>query len=98
MSQHNINIDDPQTRLALVEQHNKNIEDKLDGVHSDLKGDMEAMNRAVHKRIDRIEVKVEELGKEIAKGQNGLVKVIIGSAGTIVVGILSVIGVIIQHL
>jgi hypothetical protein len=97
MSQHNINIDDPKTRLALVEQSNKNLEDKLDGVHTDLKGDMEAMNRAVHKRIDRIEVKVEDLGKEIQKGQNGLVKVIIGSAGTIVVGIISVIVALIQY-
>ena len=85
MSQHNINIEDESVRLALVEQSYMQLEQKLEDVHSQL-----------NNRIDRVEGKVDALSEEIKKGQNGLVKVIVGASGTIVAGIISVIVALIQ--
>lgn len=87
MSQHSINIEGTDTRLALVEQSYHMLEEKLDGVHAQLNA-----------RIDRVEEKMDELGKEMRRGQTGLVKVVIGTAGTIVVAIISLIGVMVQYM
>jgi hypothetical protein len=86
MSQHNINIEDESVRLALVEQSYMQLEQKLEDVHTQL-----------NNRIDRVEVKVDALSEEMKKGQNGLVKVIVGASGTIVAGIISVIVALIQY-
>jgi hypothetical protein len=86
MSQHNINIEDESVRLALVEQSYMQLEQKLEDVHSQL-----------NNRMDRVEVKVDALSEEMKKGQNGLVKVIVGASGTIVAGIISVIVALIQY-
>jgi hypothetical protein len=87
MSQHSIKIEGTDTRLALVEQSYQMLEEKLDGVHAQLNA-----------RIDRVEAKVDLLSDEMRKGQTGLVKVVIGTAGTIVVAILSLIGVMFQYM
>jgi hypothetical protein len=87
MSQHSIKIEGTDTRLALVEQSYHMLEEKLEGVHEGLNA-----------RIDRVEAKVDLLGDEMRKGQTGLVKVVIGTAGTIVVAILSLIGVMFQYM
>jgi tetrahydromethanopterin S-methyltransferase subunit G len=49
-------------------------------------------------RLNKIENKVEEIHKDVTAGQAGLVKVIIGAAGTIVAGLLSTIVVILMNL
>lgn len=42
-------------------------------------------------RLSTIEKKVDEIGKEITNGNQTMVKVLIGSSGTIVAGLLSTI-------
>lgn len=42
-------------------------------------------------RLTIIEKKVDEIGKEISNGNQTMVKVLVGSAGTIVAGLLSTI-------
>lgn len=87
MSQHQIPITDSDTRIALMEQSHKMLEDKLDTVYTQLDS-----------RLTRVETKVEDLGEQMRAGQAGLTKVIIGTGGTIVVAIISLIGVIIQYM
>lgn len=43
------------------------------------------------KRLTHLEQKVDDMHEEIVSGQKSLVKVIIGTAGTITAGILSVV-------
>jgi len=43
------------------------------------------------KRLTHLEEKVDQMHEEIVNGQKSLVKVIIGTAGTITAGILSVV-------
>lgn len=43
------------------------------------------------KRLTHLEEKVDQMHEEIVTGQKSLVKVIIGTAGTITAGILSVV-------
>ena len=43
------------------------------------------------KRLTNLEQKVDDMHEEIVSGQKSLVKVIIGTAGTITAGILSVV-------
>jgi len=42
-------------------------------------------------RLGIIEKKVDEIGKEITSGNQTMIKVLVGSAGTIVAGLLSTI-------
>ena len=46
---------------------------------------------ALENRLTVIEKKVDEISKEIADGNQTMVKVLVGSAGTIVAGLLSTI-------
>ena len=46
---------------------------------------------ALENRLTIIEKKVDEISKEITDGNQTMVKVLIGSAGTIVAGLLSTI-------
>lgn len=43
------------------------------------------------RRLTNVEDKLDDISDQMAKGQNSLSKVIIGSAGTIVAGLLSVV-------
>lgn len=43
------------------------------------------------KRLSHLEEKVDNMHEEIVSGQKSLVKVIVGTAGTIIAGILSVV-------
>jgi hypothetical protein len=43
------------------------------------------------KRLTNLELKVDSMHSEIVSGQKSLVKVIVGTAGTITAGILSVV-------
>lgn len=52
----------------------------------------------LEKRITSVEHKLDSMRDEMQKGQQGLIKVIIGAAGTIVAGLLSTIVVIITQL
>jgi tetrahydromethanopterin S-methyltransferase subunit G len=49
-------------------------------------------------RMDKIEKKVEAIHEDITEGQKSMTKVIIGSAGTIVAGLLSTIVVLLMSL
>lgn len=46
---------------------------------------------SLENRLSNIEKKVDEIGKEISNNNQTIIKVIIGSAGTIVAGLLSTI-------
>lgn len=46
------------------------------------------------KRLGKVEKKLDEISDQMASGQQSLIKVIIGAAGTIVAGLLSTIVVI----
>jgi len=48
-------------------------------------------------RMTNIELKVEEIHKDITEGQKSMTKVLIGTAGTIVAGLLSTIVVILMQ-
>jgi hypothetical protein len=50
------------------------------------------------KRLTTVEEKLDDISDQMAAGQNSLVKVIIGSAGTIVAGLLSTIVVVLMQL
>lgn len=47
-------------------------------------------------RLSKIEEKVESIHEDMIKGQNSMTKVLIGTAGTVVAGLLSTIIVIIN--
>lgn len=49
-------------------------------------------------RMDKIEKKVEAIHEDITEGQKSMTKVLIGSAGTIVAGLLSTIVVLLMSL
>lgn len=51
----------------------------------------------LEKRIDKVEQKLDSLKEQVALGQNSLTKVIIGAAGTIVTGLLSLIVVMLMN-
>jgi len=42
-------------------------------------------------RLTNLEEKVDEVHKDIVEGQKGLTKVIIGTAGTVIAGVVSII-------
>jgi hypothetical protein len=48
-------------------------------------------------RLEKVENKLDELSKEMKNGQTALIKVIIGTTGTILVALITTIGVIIAH-
>jgi hypothetical protein len=50
------------------------------------------------KRLLNIEHKVDIIGKDIASGNQTMIKVLVGSAGTIVAGLLSTIVVLLMNL
>lgn len=47
-------------------------------------------------RLSKIEEKVESIHEDMIKGQNSMTKVLIGTAGTVVAGLLSTIIVVIN--
>lgn len=53
---------------------------------------------AMDKRLTAVETKIDEIHEDIKDGQQSLVKVLIGAAGTIVAGLLSTIVVILMNL
>lgn len=53
---------------------------------------------ALEGRIVKVEEKLDGIAEQMAQGQQSLVKVIIGAAGTIVAGLLSTIIVILMNL
>jgi phage shock protein A len=46
---------------------------------------------ALEKRLTNLETKVDDMHKDIVDGQKSLVKVIIGTAGTVIAGVLGVV-------
>ncbi len=48
-------------------------------------------------RLSKIESKVDELQESIKSGHNSMVKVIVGTAGTVVAGVLSVLVVLLTN-
>lgn len=49
-------------------------------------------------RLNSVEQKIEEVHQDIKDGQNSLIKVLVGAAGTIVAGLLSTLVVLIMSL
>jgi hypothetical protein len=52
---------------------------------------------ALDRRLSNIEDKFEDLKDSIEKGHNSMIKVIIGTAGTVVAGVLSVLVVLLTN-
>ena len=52
----------------------------------------------LEKRLDKVEEKLDELRDDIKGSHVQLIKVIVGTAGTIVLGLISTIGVIITNI
>jgi hypothetical protein len=52
---------------------------------------------SLDRRLSNIENKFEELQDSIEKGHNSMIKVIIGTAGTVVAGVLSVLVVLLTN-
>lgn len=52
----------------------------------------------LEKRMEKVEEKLDEMRDEMKLGQGALTKVIIGTTGTIIVGLLSTMAVIITNL
>ena len=46
---------------------------------------------ALEERMTKLETKVDVMHKDIIDGQKSLVKVIIGTAGTVIAGVISVV-------
>jgi hypothetical protein len=42
-------------------------------------------------RLTSLETKVDDIHKDIVQGNKGLVKVIVGTAGTVIAGVLSIV-------
>jgi hypothetical protein len=53
---------------------------------------------AMDKRLTAVEEKIDEVHNDIKEGNQSLIKVLIGAAGTIVAGLLSTIVVILMNL
>jgi tetrahydromethanopterin S-methyltransferase subunit G len=45
----------------------------------------------LHSRLTHLEDKVDDMHNDIVQGQKSLIKVIIGTAGTVIAGVLSVV-------
>ena len=52
----------------------------------------------LERRMEKVEHKLDEVSNDLKSGQQALIKVIIGTTGTIMVGLISTIGVIIVSL
>jgi tetrahydromethanopterin S-methyltransferase subunit G len=52
---------------------------------------LEQSYKQVETRLDKVEVKIDDLHAQMVAGQNNLTKVIVGAAGTVVASILSVV-------
>ena len=52
----------------------------------------------LEKRIDKVEEKLDSLKEQMNLGQGALIKVIIGTTGTILVALISTIGVILAQM
>jgi hypothetical protein len=52
----------------------------------------------LERRIDKVETKLDQISEDMKSGQTALIKVMIGTTGTIIVALLSTIAVIITSL
>jgi tetrahydromethanopterin S-methyltransferase subunit G len=52
----------------------------------------------LERRLEKVELKLDDIRDEMKSGQTALIKVIIGTTGTVLVGLLSTIAVIIVNL
>lgn len=52
---------------------------------------------SLNQRLTNVEEKIDTIHEDIKEGQNSMVKVLIGSAGTIIAGLLSTIIVILMQ-
>lgn len=58
---------------------------------------LEQSYQQVEKRLDKVEGKLDVLSEDMKAGQNSLIKVIVGAAGTITTGLLSVVIVVLMN-
>ena len=52
----------------------------------------------LERRLEKVELKLDNIRDEMKSGQGALIKVIVGTTGTVLVGLLSTIAVIIANL
>lgn len=77
----------------------KNNPSKLERESLEAHVDMCALRyEQMDKRLSTVESKLDDIADQMAAGQAGLTKVIIGAAGTITAGLLSTIVVIIMNM
>lgn len=58
---------------------------------------LEQSYETLSKRLDKVEVKLDDLKDQMTEGQNHITKVIVGAAGTICASILSVVVVMLMN-
>jgi hypothetical protein len=58
---------------------------------------LEQNYQQLEKRLEKVEHKLDEMRDDMKSGQIALIKVIIGTTGTVIVGLISVVGVIITN-
>jgi tetrahydromethanopterin S-methyltransferase subunit G len=51
----------------------------------------------LEKRIDKVEEKIDDIKEQMTSSQGALIKVIVGTTGTILVALISIIGVILTQ-
>lgn len=52
----------------------------------------------LERRLEKVETKLDDMRDEMKTGQGALIKVIIGTTGTVIVGLLSTVAVIIANM
>jgi len=75
--------------------HSTNLEKESLEAHVDL---CALRYEAMDKRLTAVEEKIDEVHTDIKEGNQSLIKVLIGAAGTIVAGLLSTIVVILMNM
>jgi hypothetical protein len=51
----------------------------------------------LERRIDKVETKLDSISQQMTNGQGALIKVIVGTTGTILVALISTIGIILTQ-
>ena len=81
--------------ISNMSPHSTNLEKESLEAHVDL---CALRYEAMDKRLTAVEEKIDEVHTDIKEGNQSLIKVLIGAAGTIVAGLLSTIVVILMNM
>lgn len=75
---------------SVTDLEKQNLEVHVDKCDMRYKGLQEKFN-GVEQRLDNIDAKIEQIHTDITQGQKSMTSVLIGTAGTVIAGLLSTI-------